>query len=837
MRNSPWILTEEPAELHIVRQRLSDDGAVHFDGYVFVKNLEAGETRELTARLCVEPAETEASEGTAADIVIEATDVERKPTRGIPLHIERTEEPAANFLVRDPLTNQALAGFSVTVPASVVAVLAGDLEGEREPVSGVLEISMSEQGIERTSREVRRKSAGSIHRLVAGRVTALGARLDFEAIDGELIVSARNVRFVVEEARLDGERLDVAFRSFAGTEVEPLSVRLQRGSAEVACEPATLGPDGRWHARLDLPRVLPRMKSNYRGTPLEVFQKDEALGFLEADAAGPRVTSSGHYGLFANRRGQLQVERYIQFGEARTADLLDSGRKLRITGVSRLSRQQVRQATPSLMLWRREQTIYPDRIEYIEATGEFTCEFSLTRMDVDGSEIAYPMGTYLFGMMLATGTELASTFTLLASADIVGSFPSELKEGNSRVTLQRRPRDGGLEVNLAAPFEQDERGLYAQAQLTEDYLALRDSNSLKQAVLFETFGGRAVGDSPKAIDAVLAEERPDLERLWTVRDHTVAVPPGAIPVLRYSRSWYEALATSKYLVNNNNFPPFFRKGKGQVYIQTWHGTPLKRVGNDVPSAHLSLGYVSLMKRETEQYWDVLLAQTPWAGEVLANAFGYEGPVITEGYPRNDSLRSEAVDTRREEVRRYLGIAPDQMMVLYAPTWRDNMKSASGAYAQPDFLRPEHLQKTFGNRAVLAIRGHSNHAGQHAVKPEPNAIDVSGYPDINDLFLAGDVLVTDYSSVQFDFINTGKPIIFLAPDIEEYRERVRGFYFDFEDQAPGPILKSSKEVVDALKDLDALREQYADAYSQFKENYAPFDDGAASRRVVKQLFSE
>src|SRR5699024_552881 len=180
----------------------------------------------------------------------------------------------------------------------------------------------------------------------------------------------------------------------------------------------------------------------------------------------------------------------------------------------------------------------------------------------------------------------------------------------------------------------------------------------------------SVGDSPKEIDRELAARYPGLKRYWSVADHSVLVPDGSIPLVVGTDEWMRRLATSSVIINNNNFPHYFRKAEGQIYIQTWHGTPLKKIGNDVPPGNLSLRYRNLMVKEAESEWDVMLAQSPWAARQLSSAFGYTGPIFHDGYPRNDYLSDV---TRMEEARRRVfrqrAIDDGKIIVLYAPTWR------------------------------------------------------------------------------------------------------------------------------------------------------------------------
>ena len=115
-------------------------------------------------------------------------------------------------------------------------------------------------------------------------------------------------------------------------------------------------------------------------------------------------------------------------------------------------------------------------------------------------------------------------------------------------------------------------------------------------------------------------------------------------------------------------------------------------------------------------------------------------------------------------------------------------------------------------------------------------DVSAYPDATELMLAADVLVTDYSSMMFDFANTGRPMLFFTYDLDAYRDEIRGFYFDFAERAPGPLLRTTDELAAALQDIDAVVSEHAERYREFAAEFCELDDGRAAERVVDRLFS-
>ncbi len=353
---------------------------------------------------------------------------------------------------------------------------------------------------------------------------------------------------------------------------------------------------------------------------------------------------------------------------------------------------------------------------------------------------------------------------------------------------------------------------------------------IRDAVLFEAFAGKVIGDNPLAIHRELMELGTSLEVLWTHQHPGMAVPTGARAVLHGSPDWIEALATSRYLVNNTSFPAWFSKRPGQLYAQTWHGTPLKRLAHDMPVGTISDAYLAMYDREAAA-WDFLLAPNEFSAQVLAGAFGYRGPVLRSGYPRNDRLVTTGAQ-ERQAIRERLGVPdPDERLLLYGPTWRDGRRTASGQFAPVNHLDP---RGRLPQGWRLAFRGHSHTHGAHDGLAFDGVLDVTRYPDVTDLLIAADALLTDYSSLMFDFAATGRPILFLAPDLAHYRAS-RGFYLDFEAEAPGPILATSDEVLAHLADLPATDAQYRERYAAWQAKFTAWEDGHAARRVVDAVF--
>ena len=353
--------------------------------------------------------------------------------------------------------------------------------------------------------------------------------------------------------------------------------------------------------------------------------------------------------------------------------------------------------------------------------------------------------------------------------------------------------DGSVAVAVIPPLTPGERSRRGHRLLIE-----REAGPLRPGVFLESFGGRSAGDNPAAICEDLAAHGVGAPLWWSVVDGTVRVPAGARPVVVGSPQWVEALRTSRVIVTNDHLPSWFSKREGQHLLQTWHGTPIKKLLHDAPKA-VTLRYRRLMDRQVPQ-WDLLLAQSPQAGRRLQQALGYRGPVRVGEYPRNVRLLGGAEVRRR--VRHELGIAPGQPVILYAPTWRESLRPSTGAAGCAAAHRPGPVGALDGPRlaelldAVVLMRSHHmNRAGC-----VPGMIDVSGYPSVEELMLAADILVSDYSSIFFDFALTGKPAVVYTPDLASYRDVERGLYGDWPLGSGLPVAADHDELASHLQRL-------------------------------------
>ncbi|MEV8030723.1 bifunctional glycosyltransferase family 2 protein/CDP-glycerol:glycerophosphate glycerophosphotransferase [Streptomyces sp. NPDC086182] len=417
--------------------------------------------------------------------------------------------------------------------------------------------------------------------------------------------------------------------------------------------------------------------------------------------------------------------------------------------------------------------------------------------------------------------------------DIVAAFPEEYEAGERRYELQAEAYDRlSLLVHSAMPDHA--RGPYRQKLLrTNAYPAAR-REKVRPAILLDAFKGTQYSDSPRALHEELVRRGLDLEHLWVVRDDQVQVPPTATPVRMWSPQWYEALATSRYVVANNHLPDWFEKRDGQVVVQTWHGTPLKKIGHDIEAIHFAdQRYLERVEKEV-QNWDMLVSPNSFSTPILKRAFGFPGEMVECGYPRNDILRRPGTEHQEREIRRRIGLPDGKRVVMYAPTWRDDQYYAPGKYKLDFRVDLEDARARLAADHVLLVRRHPN-----VVDPVPGAgdgfvFDVSDYPDMADLSLITDVMITDYSSLMFDYVNTGRPILFFTYDMDHYRDTLRGFYFDFERRAPGPLVSTSEDLVSAIRDIDRIQDDYAERYRSFQQEFCDLDDGFAAARLADRI---
>ncbi|MFB4308368.1 CDP-glycerol glycerophosphotransferase family protein [Actinomadura sp. GTD37] len=481
---------------------------------------------------------------------------------------------------------------------------------------------------------------------------------------------------------------------------------------------------------------------------------------------------------------------------------------------------------------RNEERAFP----LARADGRFSAELPLSRLPSLGGVLPLASGKWdvRFRRPASAADPAGRSLAVPLDHAAIDGLPVEATLDGRRYVLREQGYDVPV-VEVHSDLRPDERGAYRQARTrARRYRAPRRLGSLRPAVLYDSYSGKQYSDSPRAIHEEFVRRDADVEHLWVVRDAQVELPETARPVRLWGAEWYEAMARSRYIVTNAHLPEWFVRRPGQVVVQTWHGTPLKRIGFDIEDVQFANArYLEKVAKETPS-WSYLVSPNAFSTPILRRAFRYEGELIETGYPRNDVLASPDREMLAARVRERLGLPPGKRAVLYAPTWRDDSYYGPGKYRLDMRLDLERAAAELGDDHVLLIRRHPNVVDTVPEVAGGFVRDVSAYPDIAELFLAADVLLTDYSSLMFDYANTGRPMLFFTYDLEHYRDELRGFYFDFEHEAPGPLLGSSDEVIEALRSIDEVGRAYTAPYERFTERFCELDDGKAASRVVDRV---
>lgn len=328
----------------------------------------------------------------------------------------------------------------------------------------------------------------------------------------------------------------------------------------------------------------------------------------------------------------------------------------------------------------------------------------------------------------------------------------------------------------------------------------------KKLFIFESFHGKQYSDNPRAIFEYIRDNCPEYQCIWAVKKgYEMPFVEENVPfVKRLSWRWLWLMPRAQYWVFNTRMPAWMYKNQTTIYIQTWHGTPLKKLGLDIET-------VKMPEHETESYkleviqeakrWDYLISPNAYSTRVFRQAFNYEGEILEIGYPRNDLLVCENKDKIAFSVRNQLGLSVNQKIILYAPTWRDDESIRKGAYRFTNHLPVEQLL-AIDSSVVILTRLH--------------------------------YLIADYSSVMFDFALTKKPMLFFMYDKEKYQNSTRGFYFDPTAILPGKIVTDTDSLVTSVKNvLFSKTEQEQRLYVQFFREFC-LENQDATRQLISEI---
>ncbi|WP_426569390.1 bifunctional glycosyltransferase/CDP-glycerol:glycerophosphate glycerophosphotransferase [Streptomyces canus] len=346
--------------------------------------------------------------------------------------------------------------------------------------------------------------------------------------------------------------------------------------------------------------------------------------------------------------------------------------------------------------------------------------------------------------------------------------------------------------------------------------------------VFAAYWGRGHGCNPGALEAAFRTFAPHVRTAWIARpEHQHTIPPGPRPLRPGTPAYWTALARSKYLVNNVNFDRRLVKRPGQVFVQTQHGTPLKHMGLDLqehPAAARDMDFEELLRGVDK--WDYVLSANRHTTLTWERVYPGGYTTLEYGYPRNDVFQ-RATDADVARLREELGVPRDTVAVLYAPTHRDYRRTQRPALDLERFVR------RLGSRFVILARAH--YWQPETLPADGQVIDVTGHPSAESVCLASDVLITDYSSIMFDYANLDRPIVLHVPDDDRAAyEAARGTYFDVRACPPGAVARSEDELIDIFATGHWRGSRSAQLRAAFRERFCPYDDGRAAERVVRHV---
>lgn len=352
--------------------------------------------------------------------------------------------------------------------------------------------------------------------------------------------------------------------------------------------------------------------------------------------------------------------------------------------------------------------------------------------------------------------------------------------------------------------------------------------------------GKSYSGNPKALYETIILHGFDkvYECIWFYKKDRFDIPGDCIQV-RYGRLKYlYYMATAGYWIFDARAPKFMKKRKQVRYLQTWHGTPLKKLALDMDSMYMA-GERSIEEykrefRKNVSSWDYLISQNPFSTEVFKRAFDFKGEILETGYPRNDVLFKKNNREDILKIKTELNIPADKRVMLYAPTWRDDEASGIGRYRFASALDMDKMYSAFGRDTVMIIKFHylvEDNTDWSAYGDFVHVFDQS--VDISYLYLVSDILITDYSSVMFDYSILNRPMYFYCYDIDKYKNVLRGFYFDFENMSPGPISETTDELI---RDIEVDRHtEYEQKYKRFRQTYNPWDCADSSEKILAEFF--
>lgn len=372
----------------------------------------------------------------------------------------------------------------------------------------------------------------------------------------------------------------------------------------------------------------------------------------------------------------------------------------------------------------------------------------------------------------------------------------------------------------------------------------------EKTLLFCCFNGKSYSCSPKAIYEYMinTDEFKDYKFIWAFSDEkkykNLEKNKNTSVVKIRTKEYKKYLAKAKYWIFNYKIPDFLYPKKNQIFVQCWHGTPLKRLGCDLEHFDNVLNTIDGIKKRYKieaSKFTYFISPSKFASEKFISAWnlkeiGKENIIVEEGYPRNDFLFNYK-EKDVQQIRKKLGIENDnRKIILYAPTYRSDQHQTGLGYVYKEEIDFKKMEGKFGKEYLILFRPHYFIANSFDFdKYKGFVYNVANIDDINELYIISDILITDYSSVFFDYANLKRPMIFFMYDLEHYKNESNGFYIDL-NELPGPIVETQEDLEKSIEDVD-FNIGSSKKYKEFNEKYNYLDDGNASKRVIEKVILE
>ncbi|ANZ62318.1 CDP-glycerol glycerophosphotransferase family protein [Secundilactobacillus paracollinoides] len=520
---------------------------------------------------------------------------------------------------------------------------------------------------------------------------------------------------------------------------------------------------------------------------------------------------------------------------------------LQITGYNKINNQKI--TDQKIILKSRNsdaKLAYPTKKGTLR--GLFRVAIPLTDLPQDSIEdlsISYKMGSQPI------------TQRLILARSLEGQTVQAVLPGNRLVLIEKRFNNGIVIKEFPAPslgkkiaaVPGKTHAVVDLGRTVQDKVNLRRMRFLfksghrpydQTTIVFESFGGRQVSDSPYAIYRLFKELYPGFNFVWSIdRSLKKFCKENNIPfVVRRTSKWVRTLEKATYWISNARFPSWVKKPNYVTYIQTWHGTPLKKLGLDIENVSMpgttTAKYHANFVKEANR-WDALVSPNDYSTRIFRSAFGFNNQILKVGYPRNDELLNSSADDI-QRLKEEMGIPLDKKVVLYAPTYRDNQFAEKGKYTFELPFSLDDFKKQFGEDTVLILRMHYLIANALDISDYTDFVyDFSSHPNISDLYLVSDMLITDYSSVFFDYAYLKRPILFYPYDYHLYKDELRGFYLDYEKDLPGDIANNESELLAGIKkDLQQPDMSHDARFMKFYKRFCAIDDGLSSLKIVNYV---